>query len=110
MARNGLLIDYKACIGCYTCVVACQQEHGYPEGKYGIKLTEYVLDNFDKVEIDYVPFTTDLCDLCARRIKSGEKTTACVKHCPAACMYYGPVAELVKVMEKKPKTVLYAPR
>lgn len=110
MARNGLLIDYEACIGCYTCVVACQQEHNYPEERYGIKVTEYTLENFDKVDIEYVPFPTDLCDLCAKRIKAGEKDTACVKHCPAACMYYGPIAELAKRMEKKSKMVLFAPR
>jgi Fe-S-cluster-containing dehydrogenase component len=110
MARNGLLIDYGACIGCYTCVVACQQEHNYPEERYGIKVTEYTLENFDKVDIEYVPFPTDLCDLCAKRIKAGEKDTACVKHCPAACMYFGPIAELAKRMEKKAKMVLFAPR
>ena len=35
---------------------------------------------------------------------------ACVKHCQAGCMMYGPVKELAKVMEKKSKTVLFAPR
>jgi Fe-S-cluster-containing dehydrogenase component len=109
MARNGLLIDYETCIGCYTCVVACQQEHNYPENKYGIKVTEYTLETFDKVDIEYVPFPTDLCDLCARRVKAGEQP-ACVKHCPAACIYYGTIAELAKQMEKKAKQVLFAPR
>ena len=109
MARMGLLIDYEYCTGCHTCEVACKQEHNYPAGKWGIKVTEYVLETFDKVAIDYVPFPTDLCDLCAKRTKNGEKP-ACVKHCQAACMEYGPVKELVKTLEKKGKTVLFAPK
>jgi len=109
MARNGLLIDYEYCTGCHTCEVACQQEHGYPAGKWGIKITEYVMETFDKVAIDYVPFPTDLCDLCIKRTAKGE-LPACVKHCQSACMYYGKVTDLVKTMDKKPKTVLYAPR
>jgi Fe-S-cluster-containing dehydrogenase component len=35
---------------------------------------------------------------------------ACVKHCQASCMMYGPVKELAEVMEKKSKTVLFAPK
>jgi Fe-S-cluster-containing dehydrogenase component len=109
MARNGLLVDYENCIGCYTCEVACQQEHNYPEDKKGIKVTEYVMENFERVAIDYIPFPTDLCDLCTKRTKAGEQP-ACVKHCPAACMYYGTITELAKKMEKKAKTVLFAPK
>ena len=109
MARNGLLIDYEYCTGCHTCEVACKQEHNYPAGNWGIKVTEYVLETFDKVAIDYIPFPTDLCDLCVRKTKSGEQPS-CVKHCQAFCMYYGPVTELVKKMENKAKTALFAPR
>jgi len=109
MARKGLLIDYEYCTGCHTCEVACKQEHNYPTGKWGIKVTEYLLETFDKVAIDYIPFPTDLCDLCAKRVKNGEQP-ACVKHCQAACMYYGTVTELAKTMDKKPKTVLFAPK
>jgi Fe-S-cluster-containing dehydrogenase component len=109
MARVGLLIDYEYCTGCHTCEVACKQEHDYPVGKWGIKLSEFVLETFDKVAIDYIPFPTDLCDLCGQRTSQGEKP-ACVKHCQADCMMYGPVAELVKTMETKPKTVLFAPK
>ena len=109
MAKNGLLIDYEYCTGCHTCEVACKQEHNYPAGKWGIKVTEYVLETFDKLAIDYIPFPTDLCDLCIRRTKSGEQP-ACVKHCQAFCMSYGPVTQLAKKMEKKAKTALFVPR
>jgi len=109
MARHGLLIDYEYCTGCHTCEVACKQEHNYPVGKWGIKVNEIVLETFEKIAIDYIPFPTDLCNLCAQRTKEGIPP-ACVKHCQAGCMMYGPVKELAKVMEKKSKTVLFAPR
>ena len=109
MARHGLLIDYEYCTGCHTCEVACKQEHNYPVGKWGIKVNEIVLETFEKIAIDYIPFPTDLCNLCAERTKEGIPP-ACVKHCQAGCMMYGPVKELAKVMDKKPKTVLFAPK
>lgn len=108
---HGLLIEYDYCTGCFTCEVACQQEHGHPVGQCGIKVTEYVMQTgrADKpVAIDYLPFPTDLCDLCAARTAGGERP-ACVKHCQAACMHYGPVEDLVKLMAEKPKTVLFRP-
>jgi Fe-S-cluster-containing dehydrogenase component len=78
-------------------------------GKCGIKVTEFVLKTHKPVAIDYLPFPTDLCDLCAERTAAGEQPS-CVKHCQAACMSYGPIAELVQKMEKRPKTVLFRPR
>lgn len=109
MAKNGLLIEYDYCTGCHTCEVACQQEHDYPAGKLGIKVTEYILETLgEKPSIYYLPFPTDLCDLCTRRTAGGERP-ACVKHCQAACMKYGPIVDLAKEMEKQPKMVLYSP-
>lgn len=109
MGRTGLLIDYEYCTGCHTCEVACKQEHNYPAGKWGIKVNEIILEDFRKVDINYLPFPTGLCNLCAERTAQGE-LPACVKHCQAACMTYGEVGELVKEMENKPKTVLFAPK
>lgn len=108
MAKKGLLIDYDYCTGCHTCEVACQQEHNYPAGKCGIKVTEHIFETFKKISIYYLPFPTDLCNLCAPRTRKGEKP-ACVKHCQASCMTFGSVQELAKEMEKKSKNVLYTP-
>ena len=110
MSRKGLFIEYDYCTGCHTCEVACQQEHGYPAGKPGIKVTEYILETFeDKPSIYYVPFPTALCDLCSERIGKGEMP-ACVKHCQAACMKYGSIEALSKLMNDTPKSVIFAPR
>jgi Fe-S-cluster-containing dehydrogenase component len=108
MAKNGLLIEYHYCTGCHSCEVACQQEHNYPAGKFGITVTEHVLETMNGMTIYYLPFPTDLCNLCAHRVKQGEKP-ACVKHCLASCIHYGSTDQLVREIENRPKTVLYTP-
>jgi Fe-S-cluster-containing dehydrogenase component len=94
VSKNGLLIEYNFCTGCHTCEVACQQEHDFPAGKNGINVTE---------------FPTDLCDLCINRYQQGEEP-ACVKHCQARVMQFGPISKLATEMENRPKMVLFAPR
>ena len=109
MARYGLLIDHHYCTGCHTCEVACQQEHDHPAGRCGILVTEFEYDTPRGLAIDYLPYPTDLCDLCASRQAEGEPP-ACVKHCQSLCMQFGPLAELAVQMEERPKTVLFSPR
>jgi Fe-S-cluster-containing dehydrogenase component len=109
MSKNGLMINYDYCTGCHTCEVACQQEHDFPVGKCGIKVTEYVYAAEKKpVAIDYLPFPTELCYLCLNRSRNGEKP-ACVKHCQSFCMAFGPLDELVKQMQTTPRSALFSP-
>ena len=109
MSKKGLLIHYQYCTGCHTCEVACQQEHNFEPGKCGIKVTEYVYETEKKpVAIDYLPFPTELCDLCVNRYKEGEKP-ACVKHCQSFCMQFGSLDALVLDMQSKPRSVLFSP-
>ena len=109
MPQHGLLIEYEYCTGCHTCEVACKQENDLPVGKWGIKLNEIITENEGRLRIDYIPFPTELCNLCAARTARGE-LPSCVKHCQAACMMYGPIPELAKEMEKRPRSVIFAPR
>jgi Fe-S-cluster-containing dehydrogenase component len=109
MARNGLLIQYDWCTGCHACEVACKQEHNFTGGMVGIRVDELVTEGPDKVHVDFVPITTRFCDLCADRVKRAEQP-ACVKHCQATCMTYGTVAELAKLMEKQPRSSIFAPK
>jgi Fe-S-cluster-containing dehydrogenase component len=107
--RTGLLINYEYCTGCHACEVACKQEHGYPAGVWGIMLKDCTRQSLDKVQVDFLPFPTDLCDLCARRTQAGEKP-ACVKHCMSGCMTYGRLEDLASIMETMPRSVIFAPR
>jgi anaerobic dimethyl sulfoxide reductase subunit B (iron-sulfur subunit) len=73
MAVYGLLIDYEYCTGCGSCEVSCKEEHGYPVGKWGIRILEEgpweIEDgvfNWNKIR------TNDLCD-CARSARIGRE-------------------------------------
>jgi Fe-S-cluster-containing dehydrogenase component len=109
MVRNGLLIQHDWCTGCHSCEVACKQEHNFSEGMVGIKVDEVITTGLDNVYVDYMPYTTRFCDLCADRTKAGEQP-ACVKHCQATCITYGTVDKLAKLMEKQPRSSLFAPK
>lgn len=110
MPKKALMIDYEFCSGCHSCEVACKQEHDYPVGKGGIHLNEIntILPN-GRLRIDYIPFPTAYCDLCAVRTSKGEQP-ACVKHCQAQVMTYGTVAELAKIMEDNSHYVMFTPK
>lgn len=109
MAKFGLLINYDFCTGCHTCEVACQQEHSFPAGKCGIRVTEHVYAAEKKpVAVDYIPFPTELCDLCMKRHSNGE-LPACVKHCQSFCMSFGRLDELVGQMADQKRSALYSP-
>ena len=107
MKKYGLLIDVYYCTGCHSCEVACEQENGFPAGQFGIKITEHILNEKDKLMIDYVPYVTDLCTLCGSRTVSGKKPS-CVKHCLSQCIQYGAVEALMEEAQKKSrKPVIY---
>jgi anaerobic dimethyl sulfoxide reductase subunit B (iron-sulfur subunit) len=110
MPKKALMINYEYCSGCHSCEVACKQEHNYPVGKGGIHLNEIMTTLPDgRLRIDYIPFPTAYCDLCASRVKKGEQP-ACVKHCQAQVMEYGLVTDLAKKMDKKSHYVMFTPK
>ena len=107
----GLLIDYEWCSGCHSCEVACKEEHNYPVGKWGIKLLEDGPWEYDEgiFNYNYLPYPTDLCDLCAERVSKGREPS-CVHHCLANVMRFGTIEELAKQLAQKSKQVLFAPQ
>ncbi len=110
MADYGLIIDYKYCTGCNTCVVACRKEKGLPVEEWGIKVNKMGPEMLGgKWSFDYVPVPSSLCDVCADRIGEGEKP-ACVHHCLALCMEAVPVEEIsTRMKELGRKAVCYIP-
>jgi len=111
MERNGLLIDYEFCSGCRTCEVAGKTEKNIPVGKWCIKVLESEPWEIEKDvwEYNFIPYPTDMCDLCKDRVAKGKDPT-CVHHCLAQVMKYGPIEELVKELDKKGKQVLFVPK
>lgn len=116
MSRNGILVDYQYCTGCYTCEVACQSEHDMPLAQWGIKamqqgpwpIKDEKGNETDKYVYDFYPTFTQLCDLCADRLAKG-KDPSCVHHCQARILVYGPIDELVKQLDAKPTQYLWVP-
>ena len=111
MSQYGLMIDNEYCTGCHSCEVACKNEHDLPLGQWGIKVQ---VDgpweiNEHEFNFNFLPFPTDLCDLCADRTAAGREPT-CVHHCLANVMQYGPVSELALKLEEKTKQVLFVPK
>jgi len=97
MNKYGLLIDVYYCTGCHTCEVACAQENHLDADQFGIKVTEMVLNEKDKLNIDYVPYVTNLCNLCLTRVASGPNMRpSCAKHCLAQCIEFGTAEELME--------------
>ncbi len=111
--QYGLLIDYEYCSGCQSCEVTCKESHGYPVGKWGIKVLEdgpwEIEDGSGVFNYNFIPTPTDLCDLCADRTKTG-KEPLCVHHCLANVITYGPTSELIEKMQTKNKQALWAPQ
>ena len=106
---KGLLYDLEYCTGCYSCTVACKQEHGFDADTWGKKVIEQIYTHPDgHVQVDNVPFPTTLCDLCNERISSGEDDKpACAKACQAGITFYGEVDELVEKMKTLKRPVLW---
>jgi len=107
MPRYGLLIDYEFCVGCHACEIACKQEHNRPIEEWGIHVKK-VEPKITESKLYYIPFPTDNCNLCGKRIAKGRQP-ACVHNCWAGVIKFDTIEELAKYMEGKPKTVLWAP-
>ena len=106
--RYAMLVDYRFCTGCHACEVACKQEHRIPAGKSaGIKVIEQVQEfPGGKLDLTYYPLLTQLCFFCRPRVKKG-LPPACVKHCMAHCLTFGPLQEVIKELPEKRKAMLW---
>lgn len=69
--RWGMVIDLNKCVGCYSCVVACKQEHFLPPETFWCRLLTSESGNFPTVTKEMYPV---LCNHCAN--------PKCVEVCP----------------------------
>ncbi len=104
--KYGMMIDVHYCTGCHTCEVACQQENGFSAEEFGIKVTEHILNERNRLMIDYVPYITDLCNFCLARYNAGQRPS-CVKHCLSQCMTFGPVDEVMEAAKQGKKPMVF---
>lgn len=106
MPENALIIDTNLCTGCHSCAVACKQEHELEKDMWGIKVKEEtgMLPNGESF-VEYVPFITEVCNLCKHLTEKG-KRPACVKACPCLAMSHGTIGEMVNYVKDHSGTIL----
>ena len=102
MARYGMLINTKKCVGCYACRVACQMVNGLESDEAFIKFDEMEQGVYPNVYAEVVPVQCMHCEdapceaVCPTHatyttdsgvvLVDEEKCIGC-KYCMAACPY-----------------------
>jgi Fe-S-cluster-containing dehydrogenase component len=71
MPRWGMVIDMRRCIGCYSCVIACRQEHFVPRGIYFNRVLISEKGIYPTIRKTIMPVQCNHCH-----------EAACVKACP----------------------------
>ena len=72
MEKKSLCVDIDLCYGCFTCEVACKQEHGIGVGPHLIKVKQVGPTRIGgKLVMDFVPMA---CQHCGK--------PACLEACP----------------------------
>lgn len=76
MARYGMIIDLKRCIGCHACTIACKAEQNVPNSVFWSTVLEKEIGSFPKVTRLFLPV---LCNHC--------RNPWCVNVCPTGATY-----------------------
>ncbi len=71
MPKWGMVIDLTRCIGCYSCVLSCKQEHFLPPNAFWARLITTQIGTYPRVSKQIVPV---LCNHCSE--------APCQKVCP----------------------------
>ena len=79
MARYGMLINTKKCIGCYACRTACQRQNGLDPTDSFIRFEEREVGEYPSVSVEHVPLQCMHCE---------DAPSASV--CPTGAAHIGP--------------------
>ncbi len=90
MARYGMVIDTKLCIGCADCVVACKTENKVPEGLNRDWVVEATQGTYPKLETE---FRSERCNHCSN--------ATCVTMCPTGASHHWNGTNIVLVDPNK---------
>ena len=102
MARYGMLINTKKCIGCYACRTACQRQNDLLPDEAFIRFEEREVGTYPSVRVEHVPLQCMHCEdapcvaVCPTRASYIDDTgtvrvdeSKCIgcRYCMAACPY-----------------------
>ena len=119
MARYGMLINTKKCVGCYACRVACQMVNGLESDEAFIKFDEMEQGVYPNVYAEVVPVQCMHCEnaVCEEVCPTGatvkrddgivtvdEETCIGCKSCMEACPY-----DVRRLIENEPEYYLELP-
>ncbi len=90
MARYGMVIDTKKCVGCQDCIVACQTENNVPLGYNRDWITTEAQGKFPTLRLE---IRSERCNHCT--------DAPCVSCCPTGASHYHDVGGVVLVDSKK---------
>lgn len=88
MARFGMVIDTRKCVGCMDCVVACKTENNVPEGFNRVWIVEDVMGEFPDLHME---IRSERCNQC--------EDAPCVTVCPTGASHYSDFGQIVQVEE-----------
>jgi Fe-S-cluster-containing dehydrogenase component len=86
MARYGMAIDTRKCVGCMDCVVVCKAEHGLPEGYCRDWIVTAVRGEYPELAME---FRSERCNHC--------DNPPCVTCCPTGASHVEPLGKTVQV-------------
>jgi molybdopterin-containing oxidoreductase family iron-sulfur binding subunit len=131
MEKKSLLVDVDLCYGCFSCEVACKQEHGLAVGTNFIKVHQVGPTRIGgKLTMDFVPMACKHCgkptgcQLCLEACPFGApqflagkdivqkcdlcvdrtdlgQLPACVHHCPTEALVFGNPNTLPERIQKR---------
>lgn len=76
MARYGMLINTRKCIGCYACLLACQRQNDLDPETHFIRFEDREMGEYPTATVEHIPIQCMHCE-----------DAPCVSVCPTGASY-----------------------